>query len=123
MADELSLGIAFQLLDKFANEWEPTQDLSLLIDMTGNVISSGVQQIGTSKENLTLLSDHSTLGWALFMNLDDANYVSYGVDADNPFGEMKAGEPGCCRLSRAVSNVSMKANTAACWVAYIVLED
>jgi len=123
MADELSLSLNFSL-DRWSGQVVLQPSLAdLSITMTGNVVSEGVQQIGTSKENLDILSDHSTLGWFLILNLDDTNYVGYGEDADNPFGEAKAGEWGAMRISRTVLNVSVKAVGDACWVYFVVLED
>ena len=64
----------------------------------------------------------STAGWFLFKNLDATNYVALrpgtGV-AD--FAKVEAGEICLCRL--AGTTVFTEANTAACDVQYLLLED
>jgi hypothetical protein len=60
--------------------------------MSGDAMTHGVQEIGTTKENLALSADIGTPGYAFFRNLDPTNWVGIGLDGDTPFLKLKAGE-------------------------------
>jgi hypothetical protein len=71
------------------------------------------------------LSALTTPGWAYFKNLDDTNYVQHGPESGGAmvaYGRLEAGEPAGLRLDPGVT-VRMLANTAACLVQILVLED
>ena len=44
--------------------------------------SNGTQQIGTTHETIGV-TDITSLGWAVFKNLDNTNYIEVGVDVPN----------------------------------------
>lgn len=84
----------------------------------------GEWTVGTAEEDLTL-SDVAAPGFAIFVNTDPTNYVELGYSDG---GTMKAlvrlrtGEPALFRVNGALT-IRAKANTAACKVAYLVLND
>ena len=117
MANEITIQVSLQVVKGLLSVARAVQHQ---VTMTGTVMQHGVQAIGTSKENL-VLGDVSSPGYVLLRNLDAANYVEFGADADTPFGKMKAGETALFRL--AAAPISVKANTAAADVEYWVLAD
>jgi len=127
MSDELSLSATLKCT-KMKDDAKLTiteRVANLLVDMSGNTITKGVQSIGTSKEDLELHTDHSTLGWCFLLNIEASggNYVSFGVDGDTPLGELKPGEFALFRISRGQSSISMKADTDAVKTYFAVFED
>lgn len=93
-------------------------------DQSGNGRFSRIVSIATSDTEVTL-SDITTEGWAWFRNLDATNYVDWGPDSTGivQMGRMEAGEvAGPFRLYPGVT-LQMQANTAACDVEVVVLED
>lgn len=84
----------------------------------------GYLSIGTSEEAIAF-TDISTLGWCFIKNLDASNFVTYGPESAGAmvsFGRLKAGEAAVMRLSPGAT-VRMKADTAACKVQIICLEN
>ena len=67
------------------------------------------------------MGDVATPGLVLLLNLDAANYIEVGADADAPFVKLKAGEFALFRAGGAT--LSAKAHTAACLLEYAILED
>ena len=92
----------------------------VLAPMTGNCIVHEVVNVATVKRALSL-GDIGTPGFVLLYNLDATNFVVAGADADSPFVKLKPGEFACFRL--AGGTLSIKADTAACRVEYVVLDD
>ena len=95
---------------------------SFTIDMTGNSFSSGVQSIPNSGgEALVEADELGTAGYVFVKNLDSTNYVTLGSHASsNHTIKLKAGES---TIFRAAGTVYGLANTAACNVEYIIIED
>lgn len=96
----------------------------LLADMTGPAYSGGVQNIGTTHEQLTVDAGVGTAGVAWFRNLDDTNFVEIGTDVSasfEAFAKLKPGEVGMIRL--ATTAVYAKADTAAVDLEYLIFED
>jgi len=122
MADELTVGLTLDYSKGELSGSAPAVS-GVLATLAGSVLTHAVLSIGTGKENLLLSADHGTLGLVRVKNLDAANYVSFGADADSPFLELKKGESAQFRLSRAISAISAKANTAAVKVEYWVFDD
>lgn len=125
MADEITVSASLSV-DKHTQAF--IADFSadaLLVDMSGEIVGAGIIQVGTTKENLPLPADLTTPGWLYLRNLEaeGGNYVSFGVDADTPCGEMKGQEPALFRIARGLANVSLKADTAAVTLGYLILED
>ena len=112
MANEFSITSSFKLSngnDSF------TRTVSFNADQTAvGGPSPGVLSIGTSHEAVAPI-DISSLGWALFKNLDETNYVEIGVEVTGsfyPLLKLLPGEQVQVRLSPAVL-IFARANTAA----------
>ena len=91
------------------------------IDMTGESVTHSVQEIPTGGEILVEGDVLGTVGYVYIKNLDNTNFVTVGSHAtDNHTIKLKPSE--CC-LFRAAGSVYVKANTSACNVEYIVIED
>lgn len=94
------------------------------IDMAATGLSSGIQNIGTSAEQITT-TEVGTIGWAFFQNLDTTNYVTIGPDSGGnliDFVKLKPGEFCLMRLMTGIT-IKAKANTAACELLYKIFED
>ena len=93
------------------------------VTMTGNVVQNGVQEIGTSDEQVTIVADVGTYGYILVRNLDSSNYIELATTDSSPqyLVKLKAGE---IALFRCGANALYgKANTAACDLEYWLVED
>ena len=82
--------------------------------------------IGTSEEVIDL-DDISTPGWCMLQNLDATNFVEWGPTSGGSMvvaGRLIPGEPpsGPFRLDPSIS-LRMQADTAACLVKLMILED
>lgn len=122
MANEITLTLDFQLVK---DELTKTiSDRRRRFDQAGVGAFDAVLDIGTSEETITL-TDITTEGWAYFKNLDDTNFVTWGPDSTGlvPMGRMNPGESaGPLRIEPGIA-ISMQADTAACRVRVMVLED
>ena len=118
MANEISTSTNFT----FQKNGNPPQAWTAngTITVSGNYFVSGVQNIGTTDETVSL-GDIGTVGWVLLKNLDGTNYVTAGSDGSVYPIKLKAGEEIKTRWNGAA--VHLKANTAACNVAYLIVED
>lgn len=83
--------------------------------------AGGVQNIGTTEESLSA-GDLTTKGWLFIRNLDATNYVQLGFSTGVYGCRLEAGEPATFRTEPAAT-IYLKANTAACNVQYLWLED
>lgn len=71
------------------------------------------------------LSALTQQGWARLQNLDDTNIVQHGPKPGAtfyPYGRMKPGEPAEFRLDPGAT-LHLKADTAACLVQVLVMEN
>jgi len=98
----------------------------LAADQNVQGLVRNVQSISTTTNGEALnLGSITTVGWAIFANLDDTNYVEVGVQVGGtfyPFLKLKSGEQaGPMRLG--VSNPYARANTAAVKLFYIIYND
>lgn len=86
-----------------------------------------VQNIGTTAEALTIQADLTTLGWALFVNLDTINYVEIGRDSSGtflPLVRLNAGEAALFRLAQGIAaTLHARANTSAVDMECVILND
>ncbi len=83
-----------------------------------------VQEIGTSEEILET-GDVATPGWAVFVNLDDTDYVEIGNFTGGtfyPFLKLKPGDQMICRLGVTTAQLYAKASVALS-LFYIMYED
>lgn len=84
----------------------------------------GFLSIGTSEEAVAF-TDVSSLGWCYIKNLDTTNFVNFGPESAGAMvkvGRLKAGEACVLRLEPGIT-LRMKADTAACKVQIICLEN
>lgn len=100
------------------------------VSVTQAAIGGGVPgtiSIGTSEEDVDL-SDLTTEGWLYMKNLDGTNYVEWGASTGGTspsmvqIGRLEAGEPAAFRMSPGAV-LRMKADTAACMVQIMAMED
>jgi hypothetical protein len=121
MANELSIQLGITNYSKGGNTFSkifPTSNITV----TGNNIAAGTQEVGTSAEALAK-GDITTPGYLLIHNLDATNFVQVGYDDTGfkPTVKIKAGEKALFRLAQATPQVL--ADTAACRIAYWLIED
>lgn len=119
MADELTVtgSIAYSKNGLSFNYGAPI----LTVDVSGDHVASGTQEVGTSAEPLEK-GDITTPGWLFIQNLDSTNYIEVGYDDTGfkPTVRVNAGEWACFRVTQATPQV--KADTGACDVAYWLFE-
>lgn len=94
---------------------------SLQVTVSGTKYHQGVQEIGTSEEALSI-GDVGTAGYVLLINRDATNFVELRPGSGlADLVKVKAGEFALFRL--ALEGPYAIADTAACEVEYIVIED
>ena len=95
----------------------------LQVDVSGSKFVDLVQEIGTSEEQLDF-GDVTTPGYVVFENLDSTNYIEIrpgtGV-AD--LVRLNAGEVAVFRLAADATAPYAMANTAACNLRMLLLEN
>ena len=92
---------------------------------TGSAEQMLLQEIGTSEEEITLLSDitgGNGPGYAYFENLDDTNYVEIGTATTVYWMKLDAESKAILPLNSTVTSVFLKANTAAVDVRIKIVE-
>lgn len=94
---------------------------SITVDVTGDAFSHEVQEIGTSEEQLAQGADLGTPGYMFIKNMDATNYVEVGSTTGVYDIKLKAGE--VCLYRHNSATVYAKANTLACKVEYLLIED
>lgn len=114
--------LAFAKSTRSAN----TDDMGLLgltFTMSGTNYVKGTQSIGTTAELLGK-GEIGTPGFLIVKNLDATNYVEFEKATFSTTAgtvKLKAGESACFRV--ASSTIYACANTAACVVSYLLIED
>lgn len=116
MANELNLSMSLSFSKGGA---KVDRSEGVQVDVTGDAYTSNVQEVGTSEEVILEGTDLGTPGYVFIKNLDDANYVEVGLTASYPV-KLKAEEVA---LFRANGAIYAKANTAACNVETVIIED
>lgn len=120
MADEITVSLSLSFT-KSPAATQSVSETSKSFDVTGAKFTKGVQNVGTSAEAIGL-GDIGTAGWFFIKNLDTTNYVEVlDAVAGDACLKLKAGEFACGRFGAAAPAV--KANTAACNVEYLIIED
>ena len=94
---------------------------SIQVTVTGDAFSHEVQAIGTTEEELAQGADLGTPGYMFIKNLDATNYVEVGSTTGVYDIKLKAGE--VCLYRHNSATVYAKANTAACNVEYLLIEE
>ena len=90
------------------------------VNMTGDAMIHSVQSATTSWVALVEAAAVDAAGWYFVKNLDSSNFVEFGPANDQFSIKLKPGESA---VFRASDPIGVKANTAACNVEYIVVED
>ena len=119
MADEITVTLRFGVTN---GNYSPG-DIAInnaKFDQAAAGADERIQNIGTSEE--TLGETLSTEGWLFMRNLDDTNYIQWGVATTDYAGRLEAGEFAIFRAEPGIT-VYAKANTAACDLWYRWLED
>ena len=117
MANELRIGIVLGFLKSGATL---NRSFNKEITVTGDAFTHGVQEVGTSEEELAQGAEVGTPGYVLVINLDSTNYVEIGSTTGVYDIKLLAGEAALYRHNSAT--IYARANTAACKVEYIVIE-
>lgn len=119
MADELRISA---LLDvELSTGVKINKRFNATLDVSGDVATYNVQEVGTTEETLTISADLTTGGYVLAKNLDDTNYVEIGSTTGVYDIKLKAGEFALWRHNSAA--IYAKADTAAIDLEYVVVED
>lgn len=118
MANELNVSASINFLK---NDGSVADTIAKSLDVTGDSYVKGIQEVGTSEEELAQLADLGTPGWCLMTNLDSANFVEVGTVTTEYGIKLKAGEFALFRMNG--TSLFAKANTAACLVQYLIVED
>ncbi|MFC1924291.1 hypothetical protein ACFLXA_02875 [Chloroflexota bacterium] len=119
MADELK--VAAMLSCTLSSGAQQKKRYHATLDVTGDCMTYGVQEIGTSEEEVTQGADLGTPGYVIAKNLDDTNYVEIGSTTGVYDIKLKAGEIALWRHNSAT--IYAIANTAACDLEHIIIED
>ncbi len=118
MAKEISIGVTISFRKSGA---QVSRSETITVDVTGDAFSHEVQAIGTSEEVLVQGADLGTPGYMFIKNLDTTNYVEIGSTTGVYDIKLKAGE--VCLYRHNSATAYAKANTAACNVEYLLIED
>jgi hypothetical protein len=95
------------------------------IDFSGTRYSAGVQDIGTSAEQIVLGSDQSSVGFAYFRNAGASAFLDIGVKPAAtfyPLVRLLVGESCAFRISSSYANLYALADTGGSKIEYLVLE-
>ncbi len=120
------LQCAIKLIFSKANSTARTHPLLEALryfDVTGETAISSRMSVGTSAETIPK-GDIGTIGAIVLWNHDTTNYIEVGDDADSPSIKLfnDGGGLNYCLVCWNATNVSVKANTAACEMSYILVE-
>lgn len=91
------------------------------LTIVGNNFIAGTQNIGTSNETLPLGDVSTDIGAVWIKNNDATNYVTAGADSTNQPIRVKAGMQSFTGWNG--SSVNVKANTAACNIQFIIVQN
>ena len=118
MANEITVNINTTCTNgKFSSRFDSSTQITQVAQGGRDIIVI----IGTTEETL-VFTDITTLGVAVFYNLDTTNYVQWGGSAGVYVGRLKPSDmPHTIRLEPGAT-IYMKANTAACKVRVICYE-
>ena len=118
MAGELAISarIIFNKSDATAR-----RSKGITVDVTGDSFTHETQSIGTSEETLGQGADLGTPGYIFITNLDGTNYVEIGSTTGVYDIRLRAGEIALYRHNSAT--IYALANTSACLIEYLLIED
>lgn len=121
MADEITIKIYMD--NALVTPSEQVNTNTLRYDMHGDALVRGVQNIGTTEEQINV-GDIASLGFCYFKNMeppDAGNYVEVGTSTGVYQIKLRAGQVGLMPLNGTA--VYAKANTAAVNLQYFLTED
>ncbi len=99
----------------------------LTFDQSAKGGQGGIQNIGFAADEAIDVGDVTTVGWCIFRNLDDTNFVEVGIEVAATFEPMIRIEPGETALFRlsqdAGATLYAQADTAAVDLEYYLAED
>ncbi len=120
MANEINLNVSLTVRNgSLSDKFEPGP-ISISQAAIGGPYP-GYQTIGTTEETIPT-SEITTLGWAVFRNLDSTNYIELGFSTGVYGVRLKAGEIATFRLNPGTT-IYAKANTAACKLLAKIYQD
>ena len=122
MANEISY--TFQIILNNGSLKDQYSSNSIAADQTTAALVRNVQEISNAAHSALDLGSIATPGFAVFQNLDAANYVEIGIDVGAtfyPFMKLKAGEQGMVRLGIAAPYA--QSDTAPISLFYIIYDD
>jgi len=96
------------------------------VTVTGARYSQVVQNVGFAAEEAMEMGDvgAANAGYCHIKNLDSTNFITYGpLATETHLGRLNAGESALLRLNKAAATAVIQANTAACDVEILVVED
>jgi|TARA_R110002110_G_scaffold145775_6_gene335354 hypothetical protein len=120
MAGSITINQSVQLLNGSLQKTITPGALALVQDDAGSF--EDVNSIPTSEEAVATFGSMTNEGWVYLRNIDATNYVQWGFSTGVYGGRL---EPGETALFRAEPGFTLffLANTAACLVQIIVLEN
>jgi len=124
MANELSLGITFKYTPSTAGQYTvDPPDISMTVNMAGDHLVSRTMEVGTANEAADF-GDITNVGYIQMTNVDQTNFVEWGpTDSTDYAGKLKPNESCLWRMPDASSTLYLKADTAACDVQFVAVED
>ena len=124
MANEISISLAFQLVNGYMRESFQPGTLQVTQAAVGR--AGHAQSIGFAASEVVDFGDVATNGYLILRNLDEDNYVTYGpddgADAMVTLGKLKPGEVALLRVAPTVV-MRAQANTAAVLLDCKLFED
>jgi len=119
MADEITIAATLQVEN--GNYSDSRKLTRLTADQATLGGTSGIQEIGTSYEAITL-GDVSTQGYVYIRNTDTTNFVEIGIEVAAAFNAMIKLLAGEVAVFRAGGTLYAKADTAAVKIDKLLLE-
>jgi len=92
--------------------------------LTGTRILHNVQNVGFAAAEALILGEIVAGGWLMMVNRDPTNFISVrGAAGAVPLVELKTGECALFRLHPSATAPTVQADTAACDLEYLLLEN
>lgn len=122
MANEINLAVSLQIQKGLLAENFQLRG-SFTLSAASPMKAAGIASIGFAAHEPIPLQDVATRGFALFRNIETANYVDVGVEVGGtfyPFARLQPGECAVLRLGTAAPYA--QANTAAVRLQYDIFD-
>ena len=117
MANEVTVKLEINVSKSGA---ESSRKENFKATMGGNGITHSIQNVGTSVEPLDIGSDAIAVhGWYYIKNLDTVNYIRAGLSGQYTMKLL----PGESCIFRAAAPIYAIANSSACDVEYLIIEE